>query len=62
MAAAGITAGDEVIVPNFTFVATASAVLFARLHNVPEAERSRRLLADMTLDVGNPSAPAIPAT
>ena len=29
MAALGITAGDEVIVPNFTFVATASAVLFA---------------------------------
>ena len=28
MAALGITAGDEVIVPNFTFVATASAVLF----------------------------------
>ena len=29
MAALGISAGDEVIVPNFTFVATASAVLFA---------------------------------
>src|SRR5271170_3959972 len=29
MAALGINAGDEVIVPNFTFVATASAVLFA---------------------------------
>src|ERR1700746_1680950 len=29
MAALGITAGDEVIVPDFTFVATASAVLFA---------------------------------
>lgn len=29
MAALGIAAGDEVIVPNFTFVATASAVLFA---------------------------------
>jgi dTDP-4-amino-4,6-dideoxygalactose transaminase len=29
IAALGITAGDEVIVPNFTFVATASAVLFA---------------------------------
>src|ERR1700747_3268084 len=29
MAGLGITAGDEVIVPNFTFVATASAVLFA---------------------------------
>lgn len=29
MAALGIGAGDEVIVPNFTFVATASAVLFA---------------------------------
>ena len=29
MAAVGIGAGDEVIVPNFTFVATASAVLFA---------------------------------
>lgn len=29
MAAIGINAGDEVIVPNFTFVATASAVLFA---------------------------------
>src|SRR6201981_1270739 len=29
VAALGITAGDEVIVPNFTFVATASAVLFA---------------------------------
>src|SRR5436309_8910913 len=29
MAALGITAGDEVILPNFTFVATASAVLFA---------------------------------
>jgi dTDP-4-amino-4,6-dideoxygalactose transaminase len=29
MAALGITSGDEVIVPNFTFVATASAVLFA---------------------------------
>ena len=28
IAALGITAGDEVIVPNFTFVATASAVLF----------------------------------
>src|SRR3954464_13013574 len=28
MAALGIGAGDEVIVPNFTFVATASAVLF----------------------------------
>src|SRR5436853_2591318 len=28
MAALGITAGDEVIIPNFTFVATASAVLF----------------------------------
>jgi dTDP-4-amino-4,6-dideoxygalactose transaminase len=28
MAALGITSGDEVIVPNFTFVATASAVLF----------------------------------
>jgi dTDP-4-amino-4,6-dideoxygalactose transaminase len=28
MAALGITAGDEVIVPDFTFVATASAVLF----------------------------------
>src|SRR2546421_9672684 len=27
--ALGITAGDEVIVPNFTFVATASAALFA---------------------------------
>jgi dTDP-4-amino-4,6-dideoxygalactose transaminase len=29
LAAIGIQAGDEVIVPNFTFVATASAVLFA---------------------------------
>jgi dTDP-4-amino-4,6-dideoxygalactose transaminase len=29
MAAVGINAGDEVIVPDFTFVATASAVLFA---------------------------------
>jgi len=29
MAAVGVTAGDEVILPNFTFVATASAVLFA---------------------------------
>jgi dTDP-4-amino-4,6-dideoxygalactose transaminase len=29
IAALGITTGDEVIVPNFTFVATASAVLFA---------------------------------
>ena len=29
MAALGINHGDEVIVPNFTFVATASAVLFA---------------------------------
>ena len=29
MAALGISAGDEVIVPDFTFVATASAVLFA---------------------------------
>jgi len=29
MAGLGITAGDEVIVPDFTFVATASAVLFA---------------------------------
>jgi dTDP-4-amino-4,6-dideoxygalactose transaminase len=29
MAGLGITAGDEVIVPNFTFVATASAVFFA---------------------------------
>lgn len=29
MAALGITSGDEVIVPDFTFVATASAVLFA---------------------------------
>jgi dTDP-4-amino-4,6-dideoxygalactose transaminase len=29
LAGLGITAGDEVIVPNFTFVATASAVLFA---------------------------------
>ncbi len=29
MAALGIRPGDEVIVPNFTFVATASAVLFA---------------------------------
>ncbi len=29
MAGLGITAGDEVIVPNFTFVATASAVLFS---------------------------------
>jgi dTDP-4-amino-4,6-dideoxygalactose transaminase len=29
IAALGITAGDEVIVPNFTFVASASAVLFA---------------------------------
>jgi dTDP-4-amino-4,6-dideoxygalactose transaminase len=29
MAGLGITAGDEVILPNFTFVATASAVLFA---------------------------------
>ena len=29
MAALGIGTGDEVIVPNFTFVATASAVLFA---------------------------------
>jgi dTDP-4-amino-4,6-dideoxygalactose transaminase len=29
MAGLGITSGDEVIVPNFTFVATASAVLFA---------------------------------
>src|SRR5437764_3969653 len=29
IAALGIAAGDEVIVPNFTFVATASAVLFA---------------------------------
>jgi len=29
MGALGITSGDEVIVPNFTFVATASAVLFA---------------------------------
>jgi len=29
MAALGINAGDEVILPNFTFVATASAVLFA---------------------------------
>ncbi len=29
MAALGINAGDEVIVPNFTFIATASAVLFA---------------------------------
>lgn len=29
IAGLGITAGDEVIVPNFTFVATASAVLFA---------------------------------
>jgi dTDP-4-amino-4,6-dideoxygalactose transaminase len=29
MAALGISAGDEVIIPDFTFVATASAVLFA---------------------------------
>jgi dTDP-4-amino-4,6-dideoxygalactose transaminase len=29
MAALGITSGDEVILPDFTFVATASAVLFA---------------------------------
>jgi len=29
MAALGVTAGDEVILPDFTFVATASAVLFA---------------------------------
>ena len=29
MAALGLQPGDEVIVPNFTFVATASAVLFA---------------------------------
>lgn len=29
IAALGISAGDEVIVPNFTFVATASAVLFS---------------------------------
>src|SRR5947199_2717440 len=29
MAALGIRSGDEVIVPNFTFIATASAVLFA---------------------------------
>jgi len=29
MAALGIGSGDEVIVPNFTFIATASAVLFA---------------------------------
>src|SRR5215467_8556528 len=29
MEALGINAGDEVIVPNFTFIATASAVLFA---------------------------------
>ena len=28
LAALGIKSGDEVIVPNFTFVATASAVLF----------------------------------
>src|SRR2546425_6713649 len=29
LAGFGVKAGDEVIVPNFTFVATASAVLFA---------------------------------
>src|ERR1035437_1216423 len=29
MAGLGITAGDEVVLPDFTFVATASAVLFA---------------------------------
>src|SRR5215467_823127 len=29
MAALGVGPGDEVIVPNFTFIATASAVLFA---------------------------------
>src|SRR5436853_7378360 len=29
MAALGIAAGDEVIIPDFTFIATASAVLFA---------------------------------
>jgi dTDP-4-amino-4,6-dideoxygalactose transaminase len=35
MAALGISAGDEVIVPDFTFVATASAVLFANALPVP---------------------------
>ena len=35
MAALGVGAGDEVIVPNFTFVATASAVLFANALPVP---------------------------
>jgi dTDP-4-amino-4,6-dideoxygalactose transaminase len=35
MAALGIGAGDEVIVPDFTFVATASAVLFANALPVP---------------------------
>src|SRR5580693_2023560 len=35
MAGLGIGAGDEIIVPNFTFVATASAVLFANALPVP---------------------------
>ena len=35
MAGIGITAGDEVILPDSTFVATASAVLFANALPVP---------------------------
>jgi tetratricopeptide (TPR) repeat protein len=51
--------GDK---PRAAALLEASAALFARLHNVPEAERSRRLLADVMPDVGNHPASAMPPT
>jgi predicted ATPase len=48
--------------PRAAALLEASVALFERLHNVPEAERSRRLLADVMPDDASHAAPAMPVT
>jgi tetratricopeptide (TPR) repeat protein/class 3 adenylate cyclase len=54
-----IVQGDQ---PRAIVLLETSAALFGRLHNMPEADRTRRLLAEVAPNAGGRPAPVMPAT